>query len=54
MTKHEVIKSVAENVEINQKTVKAVMDALTDFIYQELHVNKKEKITGLAKPTPWL
>ena len=45
MTKHEVIKSVAENVEINQKTVKAVVDALTDFIYQELHMNKKEKIT---------
>lgn len=45
MTKHEVIKNVAENVEMNQKTVQAVVEAFADFIYEELRVNKHEKIT---------
>ena len=45
MTKHEVIKGVADKLEMEQKTVKAVVETLADFIYEELRVNKHEKIT---------
>lgn len=45
MTKHEVIKNVAEKLDIDQKTVKAVIETFSNFIYKELSMNKHEKIT---------